>query len=136
MFSERTRYDVTPNALARALAAKRARGEAVLDLTTSNPTTAKIPYDHDAILAALGDARALAYDPASFGLLAPRAEVARILAISPERVVLTASTSEAYAFLFKVLADPGDDVLVPQPSYPLFEHLAAFESVRLVPYRL
>ena len=113
----------------------------MLDLTVSNPTTAGIAYDSEAIVRALADPRALAYEPEAFGLPGARASVARELSthgtvVDPARVVLTASTSEAYAFLFKVLCDAGDEVLVPQPSYPLFDHLAAFEGVRLVPYEL
>jgi aspartate/methionine/tyrosine aminotransferase len=126
------------NALTRALRDARAVGREVLDLTVSNPTHAGIAYPRDAILAALADPRALEYAPEPFGLPHARAAVAAALSpsVDPSRVVLTASTSEAYAFLFKVLCDPGDDVLVAQPSYPLFDHLARFESVRLVPYRL
>jgi len=133
--SARTDHDPTPNALTVALRAARARGR-VLDLTASNPTRAGIPYPTDAILSALADPRALAYEPEPFGLSHAREAVARAIGADASRVVLTASTSEAYSFLFKVLCDPGDDVLVAQPSYPLFDHLARFESVRLVPYRL
>lgn len=88
------------------------------------------------ILAALADARLLRYEPAPFGHLASRAAVAAYHAgaVPPEHVVLTASTSEAYALLFKLLADPGDRVLIPVPSYPLFEYLAGLESVEAVPY--
>ncbi len=119
----------------------RSEGRAVLDLTTSNPTEAGIPYARDAILGALGDPRALRYAPEPFGIATARAAVAASLredghAVDPSRILLTASTSEAYSFLFKLLCDPGDAVLVPAPSYPLFEHLATFESVRLVPYAL
>src|SRR5262249_49613712 len=89
----------------------------------------------------LRDPRVLDYEPAPFGLLEARETIARALAehgasVDPARILLTASTSEAYSFLFKVLCDPGDEVLVPQPSYPLFEHLAQFEGVRLAPYAL
>lgn len=113
----------------------------VIDLTVSNPTRAGIEYDEAAILGALGDRAALAYEPRPLGLRRAREAVAADLSeggipVDPARVVLTSSTSEAYAFLFKVLCDPGDEVLVPQPSYPLFEMLASFESVRAVPYRL
>ena len=140
-FSDRTSRELTPNALSSALDARRARGEALLDLTVSNPTTASIAYDSRAILAALSDPRALAYAPEPLGLLSAReavaVEMARAnVAVDPSRILLTASTSEAYSFLFKLLCDPGDDVLVPTPSYPLFDLLAGFESVRLVPYRL
>src|SRR6185437_1875960 len=87
-------------------------------------------------LDALASADALLYEPAPFGLASAREAVARAIGVARARVVLTASTSEAYAFLFKLLCDPGDEVLVPIPSYPLFEHLARLESVRAVPYRL
>jgi len=135
-FSSRSAFDLAPNALARALAAARGRGERVLDLTASNPTTAEIAYPGDAILRALADPRALAYEPLPFGLPSARAAVAERAGVDPSRVVLTASTSEAYGFLFKLLCDPGDDLLAPRPSYPLFDHLAALEGVRLAPYRL
>ena len=90
----------------------------------------------EAILAALTDSRALVYEPEPFGLRSAREAVARELSIDAERVVLTASTSEAYSFLFKLLCDPGDTILVPRPSYPLFEYLAGLESVQVEPYPL
>ena len=141
MFSSRSSVDLAPNRLALALTEARQRGRSILDLTASNPTTAGVPYDGDAILGALAPAGALAYEPAAFGLEVARQAVASDLsAHGPRadagRVVLTASTSEAYAFLFKLLCDPGDEVLVPRPSYPLFEHLARLESVRAIPYPL
>ena len=141
MFSSRSSVDLAPNRLALALTEARERGRPILDLTASNPTTAGVPYDGDAILGALAPAEALRYEPAAFGLEVARQAVASDLSASGPRVdagrvVLTASTSEAYAFLFKLLCDPGDDVLVPRPSYPLFEHLARLESVRAVPYPL
>ncbi len=143
MFSARTSRDASLNPLAAALAEARVRardheGPAILDLTVSNPTRAGIPYDEKTILAALNDRRSLRYSPEPFGLLAAREAVAAELgaAVPASRIVLTASTSEAYAFLFKLLCDPGDEVLIAQPSYPLFELLATFEGVKLVPYRL
>ncbi len=140
MFSTRTSIDRSLNPLAFALERARAGGAAIIDLTISNPTTASIPYPRDAILEALGDPRSLTYEPLPFGLPEARRAIADLYAnthaVDPERVVLTASTSEAYSLLFKLLCDPGDDVAVPQPSYPLFDHLAAFESVALVPYHL
>ncbi|MEB2312671.1 MAG: pyridoxal phosphate-dependent aminotransferase [Sorangiineae bacterium] len=141
MFSERTGILREPNALARALGRRREVGARLLDLTVSNPTRVGLPYARDEILGALADPAALDYAPAPFGLGSARAAVASWWAesgivISPERVVLTASTSEAYAHLFKLLCDAGDEVLAPEPSYPLFEHLARLEGVRLVPYRL
>ncbi|HWL88333.1 MAG TPA: pyridoxal phosphate-dependent aminotransferase, partial [Polyangiaceae bacterium] len=141
-FSLRSSFDARPNALTVALSRMRATGRAILDLTVSNPTDADIPYDAERILAALARPEALLYEPHAFGLGRAREAVAREVSISagveidPAHVVLTASTSEAYAFLLKVLCDPGDEVLVPRPSYPLFEHLFAFEAVRLIPYPL
>jgi alanine-synthesizing transaminase len=139
MFSARSSVDLSPNPLTEAL--ERRGGRAVLDLTTSNPTSAAIPYDRDAILSALALPPSLVYEPAPFGLDSAREAVARDLSahgppVDAARVALTASTSEAYAFLFKLLCDPGDEMLVPRPSYPLFEHLARLESVAAVPYRL
>jgi alanine-synthesizing transaminase len=141
MFSSRSGVDLAPNALALALEKARALSRPVLDLTVANPTCAAIPYDRDAILAALAQPAALVYAPSPFGLASAREAVARDLsahgpAVDASRVLLTASTSEAYAFLFKLLCDPGDEVLVPRPSYPLFEHLARLESVKPVAYRL
>jgi aspartate/methionine/tyrosine aminotransferase len=141
MLSARSSFDLSPNALAAALERARAAGRPPLDLTESNPTRAGLPYPADAILAALASPPILTYEPAPFGLPAAREAVARELsaegtAVDPSRVVLTASTSEAYGFVFKLLCDPGDEVLVPRPSYPLFDHLAQLEGVRAVPYRV
>ncbi len=135
-FSSRSSVDLATNRIARALEALRASGAPLLDLTLSNPTHAGLAYDAEAIRQAIAAPGALHYEPASFGLPSAREAAARHLGVAAERVMLTASTSEAYAFLFKLFCDPGDDVLVPVPSYPLFEHLARLESVRLVPYRL
>lgn len=140
MTSRRASFDLTTNALSRAIDARRSSARAFLDLTVSNPTTANLPYDRDAIVRALSNPAALTYDPLPFGLPSAREAVARQLStlhpISPSRVVLTASSSEAYAFLFKLLCDPGDEVVIGAPSYPLFEHLAALESVQLKTYPL
>jgi len=140
MFSSRFHWDLRPNHLARLLDDKRCRGARVLDLTESNPTRAGFSYPVE-ILQLLADPRALAYDPQPAGSLTAREAVCRYYAeaghaVAPDRVLLTASTSEAYAYLFKLLANPGDEVLVPRPSYPLFEFLAAMESLRVVPYPL
>jgi alanine-synthesizing transaminase len=129
-----------PNALARLIQAKRRSGTAIADLTESNPTRVGLTYPAD-LLAPLAEARALAYDPQPLGLWSARAAVAadfrrRGIVVSADRVALTASTSEAYALLFKLLCDAGDQVLVPHPSYPLFEHLTQLESVEAVPYAL
>jgi len=107
----------------------------------SNPTRLGIPYDEDAISAALAAPGSRVYEPDPLGLEAARETISRLwknreIDVDPSRVVLASSTSEAYGFLFKLLCDPGDDVLVPRPSYPLFEHLARYEGVGLVPYAL
>ena len=141
VFSARTAASRHTNRLANALERARDAGRPVLDLTTSNPTRAALPYPETRILSALSDRRALTYAPTPFGLESARDAIARAydedgVRIDPSRIVLTASTSEAYGFLFKLLADVGDEVLIPEPSYPLFELLARFEGVKLVPYRL
>jgi alanine-synthesizing transaminase len=140
MFSARTRWDLTPNRLARILEAKRTAGEPVIDLTESNPTRAGISYPSD-LLAPLADPAALRYEPTPWGLEPAREAVAADFArrgfpLRPDRILLTASTSEAYSLLFKLLCDPGDEVLVPRPGYPLFDYLAGLESVRVVSYPL
>lgn len=134
-FSRRTDHSRELAALALALERARSSGP-VLDLTCSNPTTASLPYDGDALVAALADRRALTYAPDPRGLLVAREAIAAHHETSVDRVFVTASTSEAYAQLFTMLCDPGDEVLVPAPSYPLFEFLARFEDVRVVPYPL
>ncbi|HEX8792666.1 MAG TPA: pyridoxal phosphate-dependent aminotransferase [Polyangiaceae bacterium] len=136
MPSSRSSFDLAPNRLSLALGRAREEARPILDLTESNPTRAGLPYPRTAILDALASPDALLYEPAAFGLPSAREAVGRELGMDPARVVLTASTSEVYAFLFKLLCDPGDEVLVPVPSYPLFEHLARLEAVRAVPYRL
>lgn len=140
MFSTRVPSSLAPNRLARALQQLRASGGTIIDLTESNPTRAGFDYPVD-LLEPLGGRRALVYEPHALGLAPAREAVARDfirrgVAISPGRIVLTTSTSEAYSMLFKLLCDTGDEVLVPQPSYPLFDHLARLDAVRPVPYRL
>ncbi len=140
MFSSRFHWDLRPNRLTQAIAAKRAGGARILDLTESNPTHAGLHYP-GGIVRAFDDARMLAYEPAPAGSPAARDAVsayyaARGHAVPMERILLTASTSEAYAYLFKLLTDPGDEVLVPRPSYPLFEFLADMESVAVRQYPL
>ncbi len=139
MFSRRLPWPVEPNRIARLLREKRRRGEAILDLTESNPTRVGLDYPAEEIAAALADGGAAAYDPHPRGMPEAREAVAahyarRGLAVPADRIVLTASTSEAYALLFKMLSDPGDRVLVPRPSYPLFDYLAALESLAVSPY--
>jgi aspartate/methionine/tyrosine aminotransferase len=138
--SGRLPRNLTPNPLAQAVTRARAAGRPIADLTESNPTRVGLAYPGD-LLAALGDPAGLAYRPEPFGLVEARAAVVsdyarRGVAVDASRVVLSASTSEAYSWLFKLLCDPGDHVLVPRPSYPLFEHLTALEGVAAVPYDL
>ena len=141
MFSTRASLDLSPNPLAVALGRARAEGRPLLDLTESNPNARRRALRRSGDPRALATPASLRYEPSPFGLVSAREpgardQVARGVSIDASRIVLTASTSEAYAFLFKLLADAGDDVLVPSPSYPLFEHLARLESIRAVPYRL
>lgn len=140
MASSRLPHDLTPNQMTRALASARAAGTDVIDLTESNPTRAGISYPDD-LLVPLGDPRGLVYEPSPLGQWPAREAVAldyarRGLVVDARSIALTASTSEAYSLLFKLLCDPGDAVLVPRPSYPLFEHLTRLESVDAVPYEL
>ncbi|HZS04381.1 MAG TPA: pyridoxal phosphate-dependent aminotransferase [Blastocatellia bacterium] len=141
MFSARFKWTLTTNRLALLLAEKKKAGAPILDLTESNPTRAGFEYPVAEILAALADPRAMTYEPTPQGLVSARRAVAdyyraRGETVAPEHIHLTASTSEAYGWLFKLLADGGDNVLVPQPSYPLFDFLAALEGVELRPYEL
>ncbi len=141
MFSRRTSWDISATPLAEAVARRTAEGRPLLDLTEANPTRVGLGFSPAALREALADPRAARYEPNPLGLAAAREAIARYYAerghaVVPERVVVTASTSEAYAFLFKLLADPGDEALVPEPSYPLFAYLAGLESVRTVGYPL
>jgi len=140
MFSSRFQWDVQRNRLTELLAARRGQGARILDLTQSNPTRAGIEYSEE-LRRIFDDPGVLRYDPLPAGSLAAREAVAdyyrqRGLTVEPERILLTASTSEAYSYLFKLLADPGDQVLVPRPSYPLFEYLAKMESIEVRQYPL
>jgi alanine-synthesizing transaminase len=141
VFSSRLNWNQPRNALSELLEEKRRQAAPVLDLTESNPTREGFGYPGSEILAALSDERCLRYDPTPRGLESGREAVAgyyrdRGVEVSPASILLTASTSEAYAFLFKLLADPGDEILAPRPSYPLFEFLAGLESVRIIHYPL
>jgi len=141
MFSSRVPGDLEPNRLTHAVRRARAAGTALLDLTVTNPTMTGIPYPAS-MLDSLADPAALRYEPSPLGLPDARAAVARDAArhginVAPERVVLTASTSDAYSVLFKLLCAPdGDAVMLPVPSYPLFDHLTRLDGVRSIPYRL
>ncbi len=140
MFASRTGWNLSANRLAAALAVARQQGREVLDLTESNPTHCGFPYDQ-VILAALAQPAALDYRPEPLGLLFARQAVAgyyrdRGEDVSAGRIILNTSTSEAYSFIFRLLCEPGDEVLVPRPSYPLFEFLAGIQDVRIVSYPL
>ena len=131
---------LAPNTISQVLEQYRRDAIPLVDLTESNPTRAGLSYP-ESILRPLADSAALRYEPQAFGLASAREAVARDAArrgasVDPDDVVLTASTSESYSWLFKLLCDPGDIVLVPAPSYPLFEHLTRLEGVNSHSYRL
>jgi alanine-synthesizing transaminase len=138
-FSSRTNFPRTINRLAKALAERQAQGAPLLDLTESNPTRVGLPQPDPGLLATPD---AYTYTPEPMGLRPAREAVAAHLSarsgvkVSPDHLILTASTSEAYSWIFKLLCDPGDNVLVPAPSYPLFSYLTRLEGVELWPYRL
>jgi len=145
MFAKRTNWNLRPNPLAVALEEHRGAGKELLDLTASNPTTCGFRYDERAILQALANPQALKYQPLAKGLLRAREAVAEYYAglrrfagnvVDAEAIFLTTSTSEAYSYLFRLLCDPEDELLVPAPSYPLFQFLADLNEVTLVPYSL
>jgi len=141
VFSQRSEHSTEKNRLTLLLEEKRLAGQDVLDLTGSNPTKAGFHYPEAEILVALSSTGSLRYEPAPRGLIEAREAVAdyyheRGYRVSPEDILLTASTSEAYAYLFKLLADPGTEVHIPRPSYPLFDYLAWAENVQTVSYPL
>ena len=141
MFSHRTDWKLTPNRFTQAQQELRAAGREILDLTISNPTRAELHYDAEAILKALVNPNAMDYDPQPKGLLSAREAVAAYYRkqhdkVNPESIVLTTSTSEGYSYLFRLLCNVEDEILVPKPSYPLFEFLADLQDVKLVPYPL
>jgi alanine-synthesizing transaminase len=141
MFSDRTNWNLAPNRLSEALARYRTRDGLFIDLTASNPTECGFRYDSGAILRALHDTDALAYQPDAKGLLSARTAVSAYyrghgIEVPSESIFLTTSTSEAYSFIFRLLCNPGDELLIPAPSYPLFEYLSDIQDVKLSPYRL
>ena len=159
MFSERTNWRLEKNRYTEEIDAARASGAWILDLTASNPTRVGLRYDSKTILDSLRSERALDYDPQAKGLPSARQAVveyygglargerdvasnvstnraSELSGVNPERIVLTASTSEGYSYVFRLLCNAGDEVLVPKPSYPLFEFLADLQDVKLVPYPL
>ncbi len=140
-FARRTSWNLTTNRYTDALDAHRRAGKELLDLTASNPTTVGLQYNEAELLRALSDRRALRYDPQPKGLLTAREAVAgyyaeRGIAVAADDLLLTTSTSEAYSFVFRLLCDPADAVLVPTPSYPLFDFLADIQDVKLFAYEL
>jgi aspartate/methionine/tyrosine aminotransferase len=161
MFSERTNWKLARNRFTEAVEEARGTGATLLDLTASNPTRVGLEYDAERILGSLASPHAMDYDPQAKGLLSAREAVAGYyreaargegdvasnvstnrkrdtdrVKVDPERIVLTTSTSEAYSYVFRLLCNPGDELLVPKPSYPLFEFLADLQDVKLMPYPL
>jgi alanine-synthesizing transaminase len=141
MFANRTQWNLTPNRLSEALARHRAAGKPLLDLTVSNPTECGFIYDQSAILDALRNPAALKYEPVPRGLVSAREAVAEYYAghgaaVGIDDIVLTTSTSEAYSYVFRLLCNTGDEILIPAPSYPLFDFLADIQDVNVVRYPL
>ena len=141
MFSWRTDWKLAPNRFTQALQEVQASGTGILDLTVSNPTRAGIEYEEAAILDSLRNPKSLDYDPQPKGLCSAREAVVayyreRRARVNPEHLLLTTSTSEGYSYVFRLLANPGDEILVPKPSYPLFDFLAELHDVKLVGYPL
>lgn len=141
MFSKRTSWDLTVEPLTSAVRIARTRSQRIVDLTVSNPTVCSFHYSPGEILGPLSEEGALRYEPAPMGTVAARRAVCDYYAdhkawVNPEQVLLTTSTSEAYSFLFRLLCDPGDEVLVAQPSYPLFDFIATLDHVVLRPFPL
>lgn|SRR5215469_1368226 len=141
MFASRTEWNLALNRLSEALARHRASGRWLIDLTVSNPTQCGFTYDYDAILTPLANPAVLAYEPEPQGFFSAREAVAAYYAergatLNPADIFLTVSTSEVYSFVFRLLCNPGDEILVPAPSYPLFEFLAEIQDVKVVRYPL
>jgi aspartate/methionine/tyrosine aminotransferase len=143
LFSERTNWTLAQNRFTNAVEQVRSSGKKIFDLTVSNPTRADLRYDSAAILRSLGSPKAMDYDPQAKGLPEAREAVAEyyraehgIAGLDRERIVLTTSTSEGYSYVFRLMCNAGDALLVPKPSYPLFEFLADLQDVKLVPYPL
>jgi aspartate/methionine/tyrosine aminotransferase len=140
-FSERTAWELGENAFAAKLREARVSGRELFDLTVSNPTACGFAYDESALLSPLAEPAALLYEPEPLGMVSAREAVAEYYrdagaAVQVAHLCLTTSTSEAYSYLFRLLCDPGDEVLVASPSYPLFDYIARLDDVRLVEYPL
>jgi len=141
LFADRCNWNLTPNDLSRLQKAKKIAGARIFDLTVSNPTQVGFDYDPEEILSAMSQPQSMVYEPDPHGLPCARQSVARYYSdqgksIDIESIFLTASTSEAYTFLFKLLANPGDEILIPQPGYPLLSYLSGLESLQHIFYPL
>ena len=141
MFASRTGWDLTPNRFTLALEQHKKSGRPLLDLTASNPTDCGLKYESGKIIKSLCSTKTLKYQPIAQGLPAARQAVAtyyqtKSVEISADNIILTTSTSEGYSFLFRLLCNAEDEILVPKPSYPLFGFLADLQDVKLVPYPL
>jgi alanine-synthesizing transaminase len=143
MFSNRTAWKLTPNRFTEAQRELAKSGTEILDLTISNPTRTGLHYNAEEILNALIHPQALDYDPQPKGMLSARQAVSDYyreqhgeFEVNPESLILTTSTSEGYSYVFRLLCNTADEILVPKPSYPLFEFLADLQDVKLVPYPL
>lgn len=141
MFANRTNWNLTPNRLSEAVARHRASGKALVDLSMSNPTECGFQYASHAIMRALCSPRTIEYRPDPNGMEVARRAVSAYYAekskkVLPDRIVLTTSTSEGYSFVFRLICNPGDELLVPTPSYPLFDFLAEIQDVKVKRYPL
>src|ERR1017187_1491429 len=143
MFSPRTDWKLTPKPFPEVQRELSPAGRGIFGITVSNPTRACLPYDVQAILGSLANPRAMDYDPQPLGLPSAREAVAAYYreqkegyGVVPEGLLLTTSTSEGYSYVLRLLCNPDDEILVPKPSYPLFEFLADLQDVRLIPYQL
>ncbi len=141
MFASRTNWKRDTNPLSLLKKKLEDQGVPVLDLTESNPTHCEFAYLNGMLLRAFADPRNFSYEPSPHGLEGTRQAISSYyqekgIRVSPKQIFLTASTSEAYSFIFRLLCNPGDHVLVPRPSYPLFDFLGDINDVILDPYRL
>lgn len=141
MFSDRSDWDLNPNALSILLQNKQSRGEVIFDLTESNPTRVGLDYATAEILAALAQPQSMRYAPDPHGLALARQAVAEYYRglgepVDIDEIFLTVSTSEAYSVIFKLIGNPGDEILIPSPGYPLLSYLACFEGLRFCSYPL
>ena len=141
MFASRTDWSLIPNRLSAVIEERRGKGLPIIDLTESNPTRCGFSVDAQGALGALANPRSLTYEPDPHGPLCARQAVAgyyveRGIQVDPEQIFLATSTSEAYSYVFRLLANPGDNILVPRPSYPLFDFLARLNDLELVSYPL